>query len=122
MKEKRNMKKGVSNTPHPAPRPATTKEREVEYYYCCDLICDLLIAGLTARAALCAAQAEAGIEFNENLYGVWFTPRPTMIVDYPCTTIIRNEGASNAGAADIFNWFYCCGKYDNMNEKKKKWF
>ena len=37
----------MNDNEHPT-RPAPAKEREVECYYCCDLICDLLIAGLTA--------------------------------------------------------------------------
>ena len=46
---KKKYDKGVSNTPHAASRPTPKKEKEVKYYYCCDLICNI-IGGLTAPA------------------------------------------------------------------------
>ena len=59
----REYNKGVSSTSraisHPTSQPA--KEREVEYCYCCDLICDLLIAGLTAPATIVTVAIEFDI-------------------------------------------------------------
>ena len=61
-KRGREYNKGVSRTPraisNPTSRPAPAKEREVEY---CDLICNLLIAGLTAPTVT------VEIEFDNNI-------------------------------------------------------
>ena len=56
----REHNKCVSSTSCNITSNTTThqQEREVEYYYCCDLICDLLIAGVTAQ-----------IEFDNNIRG-----------------------------------------------------
>ena len=46
---KKKYDKGVSNTPHAAPRLTSKREKEVKYYTCCDLICNI-IGGLIAPA------------------------------------------------------------------------
>ena len=59
----REYNQRVSSTPrqisYPTPRPA--KERDIKYYYCCDLICDLLIAGFDNNTIRCGFGTEVPI-------------------------------------------------------------
>ena len=64
----REYDKGLSIS-HPTPRPAPAKERDVECCYCCDLICDLSIAGLTAPATTVTVKTE----FDNNIIRGGFT-------------------------------------------------